>query len=119
MKLLSKSFLKEICDQAAKKIQAISNRVEEAVCDVLDTLKSTHVTLKAQSQIKDPSVVPCNESHEHKVAREKMLHREHDLEEETKELANYFNNKLVDSLLRCIRNSLDAIKRRVFPAYVL
>lgn len=48
--------------------------------------------------------------------REKVLQRENDLEEEANELVNFFNHKLVDSLLRCIRNSIDLIKRRVFPA---
>ena len=75
--------------------------------------------MRSQSSIKDPSIVPPDETPEQKAAREKLLHRDHEMKEEAQELAIHFNNRLVDSLLRCIRNSLDAIKRRVFPAYVM
>ena len=62
--------------------------------------------------------MPPNEKPEQRIARERVLHRERDLEEEAQELAAHFNSRFIDSLLRCIRNSLDAIKRRVFSAYV-
>jgi len=37
-----------------------------------------------------------------------------ELEEESHELVNYFSHKMVDALLKCVRNSLDMLKRRVF-----
>ena len=66
----------------------------------------------------DPSIIPPDETPQQKARREKLLHREHEFEEEAHELVMHFNNRLVESLLSCIRSSLDAIKRRVFPRYV-
>ena len=66
----------------------------------------------------DPSVIPPDETPQQKARREKLLHREHEFQEEAHELVMHFNNRLVESLLSCIRSSLDAIKRRVFPRYL-
>ena len=96
----------------------ISRRAEDAVHELLDIFQRSYVAVRYHSTPKDPSIVPPDETPEQKAKREKLLHREHEFEEEAKELVIYFNNKFVDSLLTCIRNSLDAIKRRVFPAYV-
>ena len=37
-----------------------------------------------------------------------------ELEEERRELINYFNSRLIEALLKCIRNALELLKRRVF-----
>eukprot|EP00112_Aurelia_sp_Birch-Aquarium-sp1_P005844 Seg1660.5 transcript_id=Seg1660.5/GoldUCD/mRNA.D3Y31 product="Dynein heavy chain 8 axonemal" protein_id=Seg1660.5/GoldUCD/D3Y31 len=107
---------KEICDKSSVKIQQVSTRVETAVYDLLDILSKRYEEIKAESHIPNPYEIPPDETSEHRIMREKVLQRENDLEEEANELVNFFNHKLVDSLLRCIRNSIDLIKRRVFPA---
>lgn len=43
-----------------------------------------------------------------------MAAQDAELEEESHELVNTFGNKMVDALLKCVRNSLDLLKRRVF-----
>ena len=84
--------------------------------DLLNILGKAYEEIRKDSHIPNPLEVPPDETPEHRIMREKVLLRENDLEEEANELVNYFNHKLVDSLLRCIRNSIDLIKRRVFPA---
>ena len=84
--------------------------------DLLNILGKKYEEIRAESHIPNPLEIPPDETPEHRIMREKLLLRENDLEEEANELVNYFNHKLVDSLHRCIRSSIDLIKRRLFPA---
>ncbi len=79
-------------------------------------LRTSYEAIKEASGSKNYAIVPPNETAEDKATREKNLHKEHELEEEAQELVVHFNHRLVDRLLKCIRNTLDFIKRRVFPA---
>ena len=87
--------------------------MEQAVYNLLDVLKGSYDEHKL-------SLAPSQEAvfaGDRCLMRDKAHHhRKHELEEEAEELVTHFNNKFVDSLLRCIRNTLDCIKRKVFPA---
>lgn len=102
------------CAVAATEIEAANVRVEQAVSDILEALKDHHEKLKESSRPKksdDPSVEKTAEEAQWKA---RMKAQDAEIEEETIELVNTINNRLVDALLKCIRNSLDLLKRRLY-----
>ena len=129
-------FSQNICLNASKVIESISIRVEDAVFDLLELLKGSYERLnepvdpamnmhvpktRVDESETDENATEVDEKNmkealEDKAWKEKIAHRNAELEEEARELIMFFNHKLVDALLKCIRHSLDSVKKRVFPA---
>ena len=92
----------------------MSKRVEKAVFDLLNVFRSHYERVKENSRPNKNNTNQELPSAEELAWKERMKNQDLEFDEESLELINFFNNKLVDALLRCIRNSLDMLKRRVF-----
>eukprot|EP00111_Clytia_hemisphaerica_P005698 TCONS_00016530-protein len=102
----------EISAAAAITVEATSLRIEQAVGNMLDVFKTSYEKVKEGSR---PTMKQDQtESTELVAWNERMKIQDAELEEEGQELINFFSHKMVDALLKCVRNSLDMLKRRVF-----
>ncbi|XP_047128116.1 dynein axonemal heavy chain 8 isoform X1 [Hydra vulgaris] len=101
----------ELCNLASIKIERNSSRIEEAVFSIIEILNGCYQKLSDDSEISN-AASDQNDTSPKKITWKKKCLLNEENEEERSELINIFNNKLIDALLRCIRNSLDVLKRR-------
>ena len=100
------------CRLAADGMERANKRVEKAVIDVLEYFAVHYEKIKEESRPRPGANGEETPEEAHWKARMKVQDAE--LEEESFELVTTINNRMVDALLKCIRNSLDLLRKRLF-----
>ena len=115
--------LKKICERQAKKIQALTHKVEISVQEMLQILLSVEGEDPIELGVDDVANVPVTPKSRRpsiaavefelppgeKTAARKKQQRD-EARQEAFELLNHFNRKMIDSLVRSVRTTLEKLR---------